>query len=391
MKNPLSKYYLPIFLFNLFNLLTHYCNSMNNLLLEDDINFTFNEIKIPNSFEELKSIVDLEITNISSPYGKEGSILLHKACSIGDFELVKKILRYVKSTTLALKPYIFFRYISRKNQIGTTPLHETAKKGHYKITELLIKKLTIINKDLINCRDKYGRTPLHLAALYGHFKTMKILLKNNAYIDARDALGNTPLHYCIYTRKFLAIKELLEHGAKITAKNQEGSNCLDIARLTNDECIYNMLIYYLNPREFIKNLHNLNQQFGPEKQTVLIWAIMFNHKDQVTYLLSNGANSNLADDDNRTPLMYSAFFGRSAIMKKLILAGANPNSFDKAFNTALMYTIISQNWNCLFYLTSNGAFIHTKAIKMAMDYNYYKIAVFLIILKQRELDIAIEV
>ena len=60
-----------------------------------------------------------------------------------------------------------------KDQRGSTPLHEAAKRGYMKICELFMKNLE--DKNPV---DRAGQTPLHLAGENRHIMTCKIIIDN---------------------------------------------------------------------------------------------------------------------------------------------------------------------------------------------------------------------
>jgi ankyrin repeat protein len=57
-----------------------------------------------------------------------------------------------------------------KNNLGTTPLHEAAKKGHINVV-----KYIVANIDEKNPSDKRGNTPRKLAISNQHFDIAKLL------------------------------------------------------------------------------------------------------------------------------------------------------------------------------------------------------------------------
>ena len=73
------------------------------------------------------------------------------------------------------------------DDLGNTPLHYAAHKGHIDIVDYLVN-----NGADVNAKDGGGWTPLHWAAYRGHMHTVTYLLKRNADVNAKNAYGWTP-------------------------------------------------------------------------------------------------------------------------------------------------------------------------------------------------------
>lgn len=79
-----------------------------------------------------------------------------------------------------------------------------------------------------------GDTALHVAAGRGDLDLGRVLLEASANPNARGEYGNTPLHEAVGQRKHEIVKLLLAHGAAKNARNEDGLTPLDIARLSGD-------------------------------------------------------------------------------------------------------------------------------------------------------------
>ncbi|XP_042842446.1 ankyrin repeat domain-containing protein 66 isoform X2 [Panthera tigris] len=102
---------------------------------------------------------------------------LHQAVAVGDYSLVKKILK----KGLCDPNYKDVDWNDR------TPLHWAAIKGHVEVMQLLIEygARPCLVTDV-------GWTPAHFAAESGHVNVLKILHALHAAIDAPDFFGDTP-------------------------------------------------------------------------------------------------------------------------------------------------------------------------------------------------------
>ena len=145
----------------------------------------------------------VEDTQPEPPTAKAPDISIHVAASDGNIETVKQHLAAGTD-------------VNAKN-VGSTPLHWAAKKGHKEIAELLIEK----GADL-NAKQNLGWTPLHNAASSGHKEIAELLITKgvdvNAKIAAANALGrykgDTPLDLAIKRKRTEVADLLRKHGGK---------------------------------------------------------------------------------------------------------------------------------------------------------------------------------
>ena len=79
-------------------------------------------------------------------------------------------------------------------------------------------------------------------------------------------------------------------------------------------------------------------QFG---FTLLHYAAKENRVEVIEYLVTNGCDINVVDDDEQTPLHKSAMFGHVQSPQLLINKGANINKMDNNGNTPLHVAIMS--------------------------------------------------
>ncbi len=100
-------------------------------------------------------------------------------------------------------------YVSLKDALGLSTLHQAAAKGALETT----KKLLELGADP-NAPDERGVTPLHLAALKGQIESARILLAGGAKINQKDNLGATPVNYAIAGARTECEKFLREKGGK---------------------------------------------------------------------------------------------------------------------------------------------------------------------------------
>ena len=101
--------------------------------------------------------------------------------------------------------------VNSKNNVGQTPLHEVAGRGHNKEVAAL---LITAGAD-VNAKDNYGMTPLHYTAAFsGHKEIAELLIAKGANMNTKNAENKTPLDSAIQ-RKLTEIADLLrKHGGK---------------------------------------------------------------------------------------------------------------------------------------------------------------------------------
>jgi len=113
-----------------------------------------------------------------------------------------------------------------KNNIGWTPIHLAAVKGHVEIVRVLLERGADPNAK----ENIYGWTPLHIAANIGYFRIVKLLLERGADPNAKDNDGRTPLHIAAREGRVEIVKILLERGADPRIADNEGHTPLDYAK-----------------------------------------------------------------------------------------------------------------------------------------------------------------
>eukprot|EP00049_Salpingoeca_infusionum_P010708 m.184964 g.184964 ORF g.184964 m.184964 type:complete len:250 (-) comp14725_c1_seq2:457-1206(-) len=99
----------------------------------------------------------------------------HHHVSNGNLEGVRAMLNQDPSHALVI------------DEEGMTPLHWSADRGHFGVTELLVH-----HGAAIDLRDNSGDTALHNAALCGHSEVVELLLKKGASPSIANSSGETP-------------------------------------------------------------------------------------------------------------------------------------------------------------------------------------------------------
>jgi ankyrin repeat protein len=122
------------------------------------------------------------------------------------------------------------------------------------------------------------------------------------------------------------VKTLLDHGADPDARGKDGFTGL---MLTSDALNSEVLIRLLLSAHADINARNLNGD------TVLCFACLVYHTDDVKLLLQKGANPNVQTESGMTALMLAISRGNFDIVPILLAYHADVNLKDRAGHTAL--------------------------------------------------------
>jgi ankyrin repeat protein len=86
-----------------------------------------------------------------------------------------------------------------------------------------------------------GWTALHVAAYLGDPEMVKLLVKYHANVNARDKRGLTPLLWTAFGGHSDSAAVLLSNGADINARGPDGRSTIDLAKLSLDSKMLDLL------------------------------------------------------------------------------------------------------------------------------------------------------
>ncbi|MES9991870.1 MAG: ankyrin repeat domain-containing protein [Candidatus Thiodiazotropha sp.] len=227
------------------------------------------------------------------------------------------------------------------NKIIDCRLHTAAVTGETGLAEMAFRE-----DANVNLRMKQGATPLHWASAHNQLALVELLVDNGADLDSCDDLGWTPITLAASQGHNDIVKFLAEKGAKRSAivngeevfiddnkANKEDLNwiLLDAAESGNLEGV----------KASVEAGADLNST-TPDGWTALLECA--NSDFRITeFLLSKGADPNLASGKGLTPLMRAAAHGQAEIVKMLLKSGADPTMRDfQGINAAGMASIANQ-------------------------------------------------
>mmetsp|Transcript_12194 Transcript_12194/g.13326 ORF Transcript_12194/g.13326 Transcript_12194/m.13326 type:complete len:139 (-) Transcript_12194:24-440(-) len=125
-------------------------------------------------------------------------------------------------------------------------------------------------------KNTLGEDLMHKASREGHLEVVKYLHKHHAMIEIQTKDGWTPVHY---------------------------------AALNNNVTLLKFFVEYCHA--------NLSTQ-DKYLRTALHWAAYYGHKQIVEYLLTQGVNSSMEDENCKTPLNLAQEKGRNDVIELLL-------------------------------------------------------------------------
>ncbi|CAH3150822.1 unnamed protein product [Porites lobata] len=229
-------------------------------------------------------------------------------------------------------------------------------------------------------------TPLMIAAEKGHINALTLLIKFGADADLQDKNGKTALHHAVYGSDVSCeiLSCLIEMGADVNAGGNINHTPLMIAAEKG----------HINAVTFlIRNGADVDLQDQNYGETALFCAVRgFDASCEVLNCLTkNGADINASSKRMLTPLMIAAKMGCINAVTFLMERGAIVDLQDKDGKTALHYAVHTLHHACRFHssceilscLIETGADVNARAknkstpLMMACEYGHLNAVTFL--------------
>ena len=173
----------------------------------------------------------------------------------------------------------------------------------------------------VNARDKDGDTPLHLAVIEKNFDLVKLLIEYGADVNALDKNGYNSLNIAASRGYFDITKLLIEYGADPFITDNDGKTPLDICQ--NDD-IRSLL------EKYMEEYHSIQEKIKRYEPSIfdndLLDSAYYNNLIEVKKCVYSGKfDINVQDDKGYTPLMYAITNHNLKMVEFLVEQGADIN------------------------------------------------------------------
>ena len=325
---------------------------------------------------------DIDLKNIYD----ETALMI--ASNFGRFDVVKKLLEFIRSTECKCK--IIDMNIHNTDRSGRNALMLAVRRNHYKIAKEILDIFPDGANYNINTPDRYQNTPLMEACWNRNLDMVKLLIENGAIIDYSNYTNQTAL-ICACTMGHLEIVKylfihnptvLLDRAFYISAYNGH----LDICKLfverathvgggdvitttttdTNDDpdittYFERTTLLYQQPKHLPDQQQDQQEDQQEDQQqenkfnintrdnygnTALILATLNGHLEIVRYLIKQGANISIINVENKNALDVALSINESGmkITKMLMLCGLRGNHYITRQSLYNKYEIIENEY-----------------------------------------------
>ena len=283
--------------------------------------------------------VQFMLNNQISPNTQDahGDTPLHIAVNTNNINMVRLLINHPNINTHII------------NNMGATSLGCAAWNGYKDIVELLLNTNTNANANAnananINHQMINGWTPLHQATINSHISTVRYLLRKGANPNIADIDGHTPIFTAIIfphnndiiTRQLINI--LRTYGANLEHRDKRGRTILHFAVERNSL----NLVRYLLRNGIDPNITD-NQRWTPLHKV----AVKTNMNIEIAkLLLVNGANLNIPTTRGLTPLTLAKMYGTEHMIRLLSRYEINNNKQQQQHQRTI-YDIKTNNDECI--------------------------------------------
>ncbi len=261
---------------------------------------------------------------------------LMSAINSGKFEIADYLATKYPSTLSVLN-------INEKNKL----LIASVEKGNVEFIEKMIE-----NGAKINAAESSGNKAIHLAVIRANMQTIAALIKFGADINSRNSMGRTALHFAAEAGNQQIIDFLKQSGADFFLSDKSG--------LTPDAIINQKLKERLVKFEEITSCTDETAFIdGPDK--IKLWrslsfktypklhqAAILKSPDILLWLIQNGADCNVRDNNNKTAIEIAMDNYDLESFDVLIENSAEININSKIFANFILFLIEKGHQNYFF-------------------------------------------
>ncbi len=257
---------------------------------------------------------------------EDGATALFVAAQLGHTEIARLLLLYGALFTKTFQ--------------GASPISIACQKGHLGVVKLFVQSGVRVNEVCII------DTPLVIASSSGYLKIVQFLLASGADINLTER-GYTALHAACEDGHESIVDYLLENGADRNISFIKFNVSALYMAVQNG--------HFSIVKLFFKKKELLNE-VGLKK--VLHIAAGRNHKEILLFLIEQGLDVNVTNEDGSTPLMFASFMGHFAIVELLLERGVAVDICSKKVGeTALFFAAKQGHADIVEFLWARGASI----------------------------------
>lgn len=278
---------------------------------------------------------------------EEQVFLLQKGMVIGDYELVKVVVRAGANVNMKFDDGLSALWIAAfnnnkdminvlassganlniKDNSGKSVLIWAVENNRKELANLLISLGANVN-----LFDNDKRTALYSAVQAEKLPLVEMLVKNKAQIDLKDKNGDSPLIVAVAKGNMDIVRFLIDNGAMPNTQDKNGNSPLMVALYKG----YNDIVTLLTDKNADVNKEN------SEKKTPLIVASMRGEKPLVDLFIKKGAELDKQDSSGLTALMYAKKDNRKDIVH--LLLSKNARIYSRAETDELMAYACDNNY-----------------------------------------------
>ena len=238
---------------------------------------------------------------------------LFLACKKKDLETIPILLDHGADPTMRIR---------HMNTKGETMVHVIAAGcGNVECLQLFLDWVGSERLEL-DAKNEFDRTPLSIAAELGNVPVLRLLLENGANPNVMDDNGSTPFYWaCESADDDEAISLLLDNGADPTVANNRGDTSFHAVCCRG----HVETIRFLLEQPGI----NVNSLSGDQCTPLRLACEGTDNEECIQFLLDQGANLTLTDEDENTPVHIAAMDVNSNYLE--ILSGHS--DFEAVVNT----------------------------------------------------------
>jgi ankyrin repeat protein len=272
------------------------------------------------------------ITTLLHLAGVQGLTPLHRACQLGNVDIV---------SSLCAKDALV---LGAKADDGSTCLHYAVQSGSVALVLLLLQQQAHVN---VNAQTANGSTPLYLAAQKGQLDMVNVLLENGAHANLATSSGSGPLFAAAREGHVEILRILLLAGrAEVDARDNVRMTPLLVACDAGAKSVVDALLAEGRANELAVASNGWN---------ALHFAARSGNAQIVTQLLARGISANSCASDNSTPLRIACYNGFFDVVVSLVEGGANVNFLSKDQWTPLMRASENGFLRIVSFLLEKGA------------------------------------